>query len=87
MPAGLGERRAADLRPRTRVGAAGEGALDPGRGISGVADRRDARLEEVTTGLQGPDDEVRGRALDLVGDRLELQAEVDMAVDDAGQDR
>ena len=44
-------------------------------------------FEEVAAGLQGPDDEVRGRALDLIGDRLELQAQVDVAVDDAGQDR
>ena len=86
VAARLGQRRAAHLGPRPREGPGGEGALDPGRGVAGVADRRHAGLQEVAAGLQGTHHEVRRGALDLIGDRLEAQAQVDVAVDDAGQD-
>ena len=83
---GLRQRLAADLRPGTGKGARCEGALDPRGGPARVADGGHAAFEEFPPCLETAHHYVRRRALDPVVDRLEAQGQVEMAVDDAGQD-
>jgi len=73
VPTGLGKRRAANLRPRTGESAARERPLDAGRCVPRIANGGHASFQEGAAGLQCPNDQIRGRPLNLLRDGLEAQ--------------
>ena len=87
VPAGDRERHRRDLEPRPGEGPTREHPLDPGRRAAGVAGGRDAGLEEGPPAGQHPADVLAVRHSDDVLDGLVARADVDVAVDQARDDR
>jgi len=87
VAAGLGEWRTADLSSRPRERTRRECPFDAGRRVPRVANRGDARLQELAASFEGPHNKIGGGPLNLIRYRFQAKAQVDVTVDDAGENR
>ena len=87
VPAGLGQHADRDLEPWPGDQAVGQGPLDPEVGAAGVADGRDPGLERRAEVAGGLEELVRERLLGPFPGVDVADADMDVAVEQARQDR